>query len=221
VTFSLEWDKKYTENRHISIWPWSDLISLTSGLLPPEINFKVLEIGFGMGANIPFFLSKGVKYYGIEGSKTAFDMVAKKFPELEKDLILGDFVKNKNYPQVFDMVVDRSSMTHNTSEAICEGLLNLNRVMKPNAKYIGIDWFSSDHSDFVKGVNVDANTKVFNENSCFSGLGNVHFSDHEHLLDIFDKTGFRLTKLIHKKNYTEIPSENYIFATWNFVAEKI
>ena len=218
MTFSVEWESKYQTNQHISIWPWSDLISLTSGYLERDREFKVLEIGFGMGANIAFFLGKGVGYYGIEGSETAFNIVSEKFPELDKNLILGDFIKKRDYPEIFDMVVDRSSMTHNTSESIDQGLLNLRLAMKPGAKFVGVDWFSTEHSEFINGVEVDANTKVFNDDSCFSGLGNVHFSDKSHLIDIFNKAGFDITKLTHKKSYTEVPNNSYLFATWNFVA---
>ena len=27
MTFSNEWDQRYQENTHMSIWPWSDLVS--------------------------------------------------------------------------------------------------------------------------------------------------------------------------------------------------
>ena len=221
MTFSKEWENQYIDNRHISIWPWSDLISLSSDYLKNSGNFKILEIGFGTGANIPFFLSRGVDYYGIEGSKIAFNLVSQKFPELKGNLSLGDFTKNRNYSEVFDMLIDRSSMTHNTLDAIYEGLLNIRSAMKPGAKYIGVDWFSTEHSEFINGVEIDPNTKVFNDNSCFSGVGKVHFSDKEHLLDIFNKSGFNVTKLTHKKSYTETPDNKYVFATWNLVAEKI
>lgn len=218
MSFSSEWNSKYLENKHISIWPWSDLISLSAAYLKLNEKSKVLEIGFGMGANIPFFLSKGVEYYGVEGSEAAFNVVSERFPELNQKLILGDFIKKRDYPEVFDMVVDRSSMTHNTSESITQGLSNLRLAMRPGAKFIGVDWFSTEHSDYINGVEVDANTKIFNDNSCFSGLGNVHFSDKNHLIDIFNKAGFDITKLTHKKSYTEVPNDNYVFATWNFVA---
>ena len=221
MAFSKEWENQYLNNCHMSIWPWSDVISLSVGYLNNGCNLKILEIGFGMGANIPYFLSRGVDYFGIEGSETAFNLVSQKFPELEGKLILGDFIKNKNYTEVFDIVIDRSSMTHNTSDAIYDGLLNISNAMKVGAKYIGIDWFSTEHSEFINGKTIDNNTKIFNDNSCFSGVGKAHFSDKEHLLDIFNKSGFNVTKLTHKKSYTEIPDNKYVFATWNLVAEKI
>ena len=38
----------------MSIWPWSDLVSYVMRYTKINENYKVLEIGCGSGANIPF-----------------------------------------------------------------------------------------------------------------------------------------------------------------------
>lgn len=64
------WNKIYKRNEQISIWPWSDLVSIVMRHTKPTTNdFKVVELGCGAGANIPFFLSLGVEYYSIEASE--------------------------------------------------------------------------------------------------------------------------------------------------------
>ena len=52
-----QYGKKFINKKHISLWPWSDLISEFKSL---NINKKIniLEIGCGSGANIPFFKTK-------------------------------------------------------------------------------------------------------------------------------------------------------------------
>ena len=65
------WDQVYTNKKHLSAWPWSGLISLVHQFGHKIINKKknrVLELGFGAGANIPFFLSQKSNYYGIDAS---------------------------------------------------------------------------------------------------------------------------------------------------------
>ena len=58
MTFSQEWDNRFKENKNISIWPWSDLVSFVMRYAKPSNpQFRVLELGCGAGANIPFFLS--------------------------------------------------------------------------------------------------------------------------------------------------------------------
>ena len=69
--FDNNWDKTYKKKFHLSVWPWSDLISYSARYLKPKNKFKkILELGCGAGANIPFFLQRKFDYYGIEGSKT-------------------------------------------------------------------------------------------------------------------------------------------------------
>ena len=57
MSFSNEWDESYKKNTHLSIWPWSDLVSYVMRYARPENpkNCNVLELGCGAGANIDFF----------------------------------------------------------------------------------------------------------------------------------------------------------------------
>ena len=61
MSFNYQYSKK-----HLSVWPWSDLISLCSRYHKLKKSSSVLEIGCGVGANIPFFLSKNINYHGID-----------------------------------------------------------------------------------------------------------------------------------------------------------
>ena len=65
MTFSNEWDVIYKDNSQLSIWPWSDLVSLVHKNCKSIItkrDGKVLELGCGAGANIPLFLSLNLNY---------------------------------------------------------------------------------------------------------------------------------------------------------------
>lgn len=220
MSFSSEWDVRYSENTHLSVWPWSDLVSYFHRYVKPySASSKVLEIGFGAGANIPFFKAIGVNYSGIEGSPTIREKVAQNYPELAEKLYVGDFLSYP-FPDKYDIIVDRASMTHNSSKAISKGLKNIVDSMNPGGKYIGIDWFSTEHSDYSLGDAVDEFTRSNIAEGQFSGVGGVHFSTQEHINELFVQAGFQIIKLELKKIISERPKSGHQFASWNLVAEK-
>ena len=177
-----------------------------------------MEIGCGSGANIHFFLSLGYKYYGIDGSSTIVNKLKKKFLQIKKNLVIGDFIKHIQFNERFDLIVDRSALTFNTTEGIKQSLELVYEKMKSNAKYIGIDWISTDHPDYLKGTRVDKYTKTSYKVGQFVNLGVVHFSNKSHLLNLFKK--FKILVLEHKVVTRKIPEEKK-FTEWNFVAMKI
>tara|TARA_B110000438_G_scaffold290934_1_gene327253 strand:+ start:318 stop:983 length:666 start_codon:yes stop_codon:yes gene_type:complete len=220
MTFSLEWDERYSSNTQMSIWPWSDLVSYVIRYAKPaRKQIRVLELGCGAGANIPFFLAQGFKYYGIEGSNTIINKLKESFPKIENNLVAGDFTKQIQFEEKFDLVVDRASLTHNNTDGIKNCLELVYDKMKKNSMYIGIDWYSTEHynySNFVKKLDMYSRTEY--SKGQFANVGTVHFTNKSHLLKLFKK--FEILVLEHKVITKEIPKKNK-FATWNFVARKI
>ena len=217
--FSNEWDHKYQDNTHMSVWPWSNLVSLVMRNKPQDRNFKVLELGCGAGANIPLFVSFEADYYTVEGSKTIVDKLHQRFPHLKDNIMVGDFT---NFiPDVdFDLVVDRASLTCNHEEAIIRSLKKCHERLVVGGRYIGVDWFSTDHSDYSKGIQAeDVWTRKEMVGSGFEGTGRAHFSDQNHVIELFKE--FEVKSLSHSVLSEKIPSLNTNVATWNFVMEKV
>jgi SAM-dependent methyltransferase len=97
VSFSSEWDDAYQRNEHQSVWPWSNLVSRClrhTRLKYRDPAFRVLELGCGAGANIPFFLEYGADYHGVEGSQSAVKSLQARFPTLKAKLVAGDFTES-------------------------------------------------------------------------------------------------------------------------------
>tara|TARA_B100000795_G_scaffold270018_1_gene261908 strand:- start:3674 stop:4351 length:678 start_codon:yes stop_codon:yes gene_type:complete len=221
--FSEEWDEIYIKNQQLTSWPWSDLVSLVYRHCASAVskNGQVFELGCGAGPNIPFIQSIGMNYYGVEGSYDIVKKLHKKFPELIERIFLGDFTKKdcfKILPKI-DIIIDRASVTHNDQESISNTLRNSFDLLKPGGHFIGIDWFSTKHSDFILGkMGSDAYTRSEIIGGQFENIGNVHFSDEKHLRYLF--SSFDIISLEEKIINIYEPNNNHQFASWNIVARK-
>ncbi|MCX0421047.1 class I SAM-dependent methyltransferase [Aeromonas veronii] len=224
MSFSKQWNCIYSNNTHMSIWPWSDLVSNFYRYAHPKNGFiKVLELGCGAGANIPLFLKEDCDYYAIEGSEKIIEKIIEKYPILSNKIIADDFTNKSNFfkEHFFDLVVDRGSITCNNTSAINNTLNCIFEYLRPGGKLICIDWYSTLHSDAKRGDYVDSHTRTnFPIDSHLHGIGQVHFSDREHILQLFNKVGLTIEKLEHKEKIQELPKSNVHFASWDIVAYK-
>jgi hypothetical protein len=218
VMFSKEWEERYSQGMSHSIWPWTDLIKYVNRYGNLVAGDKVLELGPGIGANIPYFLSIGVDYYAIEGSPTAVKMIRDKYPELAGKVINGDFTKNIPFDVKFNLVVDRSSLTHNDTASIMDSLTFISDKLVAEGKFIGIDWFSWEHGQRRLGSQGrDPYTFTF-EQGKFTKCGKVHFSTEAHISTVFGESGFEIEVLEHKINQNIKPNVGNTEAVWNLVA---
>ena len=223
MSFSSEWEQIYSQGMQNSIWPWSDLVSYVMRYARPHGgSCKVLELGFGAGANIAFFASLGVDYFGTEGSESAVRRVARRFENQPRiSLVCCDFTRTIPFDGPFDLIVDRSSLTHNSTAAIGACLRLVAARMGPGARFIGIDWFSTDNSQFLAGADMgDYHTRSGFESGQFKDIGIVHFFDEEHLMDLISGAGLKIERLEHKHSEFALPKGADRMAWWNFVAVK-
>lgn len=204
----------------MSVWPWSDMVSYVMRYARPTgPGFRVLELGCGAGANIPFFLSLGVEYFGIEGSPAIVEKLKERYPALKDNIVAADFTLGIPFDGEFDLVVDRASLTHNATVAIVRCLDAVHAKLKPGGKYVGVDWFSTAYSDYRKGIAAeDEFTRTGYREGSFVDVGRVHFSDKSHLIDLFNQ--FEMMVLEHKIIQREIPDNGWHFASWNLVVRK-
>ena len=218
--FSPEWDATYRSSQHISVWPWSDLVSLVMRYAHPKDGFlRVLELGCGAGANIQFFVDTGADYWAVEGSQAIVSTLRQRYPALSEQILVGDFTSSIPCNGVFDLVIDRSSLTHNNTAAIQRGLALAYDTLRPNGKFIGVNWFSTKNQYAEAGTMVDSHTRRDIPAPLLEGLGKVHFSDFDHLDNLFRTAGFIIDYCEHVTKETTIP-ESIMWASWNFVATK-
>ncbi|AXE29231.1 hypothetical protein DK842_04470 [Chromobacterium phragmitis] len=217
--FSPEWERQFSSGAHLSRWPWSDLVSLCrrhARHLPSEA--RILELGCGVGANIPFFLAQGWRYFAVEGSASAAAQAARDFPMLQDAVRVADFTAELPFSGAFDLVVDRAALTHNCERDIRLALARVRECLVPGGLYIGVDWFSTRHADYGRGAAAeDAWTRRDYEQGAFGGVGRVHFSDSGHLRDLF--AGWEWLAM-EEKTIERFAPEPATLAMWSFVVRK-
>jgi SAM-dependent methyltransferase len=222
MNFSNEWENLFSDPRsnQISRWPWSDLVTYVMRYARPTgPGFRVLELGCGSGANVPFFKFMGVDYSAIEGSESAVAMLKKAYPDWADRFAVTDFTQNLYFDGPFDLIVDRGSVCHNSTDAIQKTVALAHENLKIGGKYIAIDWFSTELGDYTRGEQAeDRYTRKNITEGDLAGVGRVHFSDREHIEDIF--RDFKITRMVHKILTHEVPSDHITEAYWNYVAEK-
>ncbi len=224
MSFSNEWEKTYSQNLHNSTWPWTEVISLTYQFAQPKPGMKVLEIGCGAGANIPFYLSIGADYYAVEGSQTAVERLIEKFPMLKNNIKCGDFTKDLPFDLEFDLILDRGSITHNPESNIKSCLELVNNKLKKGGHLIGCTWMSTTNSYFKKGTQcIDDFTRKDYVSGPYKGIGNVHFFDEAHIRSLLNKFTIHVLEEHGKTTVTNSrvfdPEATY-YSFWNVVAQK-
>ena len=87
----------------MSIWPWSDLVSMVMRYARPSgASYRILELGCGAGANVPFFLSQQVDYYAIEGSAHMVAQLKERYSQVAEHFVVGDFTANIPFVGAFE-----------------------------------------------------------------------------------------------------------------------
>ena len=221
MTFSPAWDNAFQANTHISVWPWSDLVSFVNRYAKAADGYqRVLELGCGVGANIPFFLRSGFDYCAVEGSQAAVAKLHDAYPRLRERVVLGDFTRAIPFSGPFDLAVDRGALTYDSTDAIRHSLSMIFERLRAGGKLLCLDWFATDHQDARAGEELDAHTRKNLSPELLAGPGNVHFSDQAHLIDLFGGAGFRVDRLEHKVREVAFPEGGGKLAWWHVVATK-
>jgi SAM-dependent methyltransferase len=216
--FSQEWEKIYQGKSHLTRWPWSDLVSMVHRNVANLEGKKVLELGCGAGPNIAFFQALKTNYFGVDGSPTIIAELKNKFPEMKNQLIACDFTRELPAGDGFDLVVDRASVTCNSTESIKKTIALVHQKLKTGGLFIGIDWFSTRHSSYRQSALIDEHTCSNLNDGHLKNTGLVHFSTKPHILELFKD--FEISSLVHKEEVSSIPEDNFCVATWRFVARK-
>lgn len=95
---------------------------------------KILDLGCGWGNNLKFLTEQGFDAYGIDFSSSAVEHCKK----LTHNVFQGDIKKLPFQNEMFDAVIDRCSVQHNTLEEIKTIVSEVHRVLKKEGKFYSV-----------------------------------------------------------------------------------
>ena len=223
--FSKEWEEEqYSKGRQINLYPFTDLISLVKKFGPGG---RVLELGCGTGPNVSFFDDDGYEYHGIDGSITAIQTAMIQSVKSQNNYETGypkfcvrDFTEPLPVEDdFFNLIVDRSSLTHNSLPDIIKTIAECHRVLRKNGVMILVDCFSTNHDEFNRGIIPEGPGTRSYVNGPLKNVGVVKFFTEVLLLNLFGD-GWKVEHLVEKKREDKLNSYS-IFAHFDIVARKV
>jgi ubiquinone/menaquinone biosynthesis C-methylase UbiE len=195
---SVDWETNiYSKGNHLNRWPYDEVVSgllrTTSGRNRSEVS--VMEIGCGAGNNIWFLAAEGFQTHGLDISSTAIDHARRRLHSvgLQAEFKVGDIAELPWTDGMFDYVIDRGALTHNTHVEIGKSLKEVRRVLKPMGVLMSFTLFGMNHPDRQSGVEICHHTFDDFRDGYFRAIGLTSFFTREDLRSLFGS--FSDTKL--------------------------
>ena len=143
-----KWESIYSQRQSILLYPNSTFITLSHHLLKPKEYPRVLDYGFGYGANMISLLKRGFEVSGVEVSRSVINLVRAR---LKKEHLSAELklIKGAQLPfndNAFDAVIAWQVLDYNTWDSLELAVKEIDRVLKVGGKFIGTFTASDDVS---------------------------------------------------------------------------
>jgi SAM-dependent methyltransferase len=218
------WNKKYLDG-HQQKYPWDIVVSFLlraakrNGAAPQ--NLKVLEVGFGTGANLSFAAHEGFHVSGVEISPAAVAIARKRFnrEEIQGDLVQGSFTKLPFDDDAFDFVIDRGSLTCVKLDEIKIAVREISRVSKTKAHFL-FNCYADSHSSARSGVPASGRARKSIAEGTLAGMDHIAFLSANDISEIFQDEWRLLSMSRLEITEMESPVAN-IHSEWRVIAERL
>ena len=197
------WDEKiYSKKKHWNLVPFNEVISAVAKLTTESVKsqYKILEIGCGVGNNIITLAKQGFNCFGMDISHLAITEAQNRCKTENIKLVLStgnvnslDYTDNE-----FDFVIDRSVLTCTSHTIIQQSLREIFRVLKPTGKLLAFDWYGLRHPDLFFGEKLLHNSFTKFSQGIFLDIPIITACDFESLIkytEMFSKVEIRRSLL--------------------------
>lgn len=233
TSFDSKWEETYADSsaKHLNKYPYGQLVTyffrnLKNVKTGSSENLKILEVGCGVGNNLPLILNEGFIAYGIDGSPSAIDYAKNKFGKNPKcHLQVMDISSIAYEDHSFDMIIDRQSIYANRKQAIIKIFAEIKRVLKPGGIFISFLYSENDYhhlkilADSSYAKKIEEMTFTDFKGGTFQGNGTVHFFTHEEIVSLCQDVQMDILNLSENKIEQKIPRPENRLAEFILVAQ--
>jgi len=204
------WDTLYSQGKSIMKYPDDIFVRLVSKVLNLKKHKRVLDFGFGSGANLLHLFHNGFQVAGVENSTEAIQIVQDLFlDETDCPVPLKQVLKNSNIPyddHVFDAVVAWQVLYYNDLKGLQHSLSELFRVLKKGGVLIAALKAPGDH---FQTTGKQVNTNLYELNIPGQEGALVLIQNKKELCKLFPREG-RLKFGYYNYNFEGRVNANYI-----------
>lgn len=232
ISFDNNWEQTYSDSnaKHINKYPYGQLATYffrnLKNIKTSSPSLKILEVGCGVGNNLPLILNEGLTAYGVDGSPSAIEYAKNKFKDDSNcHLEVMDLASLNYEDNYFDMVIDRQSIYANKSEFILKIFHEVKRVLKPGGIFISFLYHTSDYHH-IKAMNDSNYARKIEERTftdftggTFKGNGIVHFFTLEELVTLCKDVNLNILSLNENIIEQKLPFNENKLAEYILVAQ--
>lgn len=216
-SFDKSWEKIYSKNQQLNIYPFYDLISFYNKTFKNINSVDVLEIGCGYGNNIELMSKFDHTIYGIDASKEVINKAKNRFKNKKNvNLSKQNFTNLKFKNNSFNFILNRESLTCVSKSNAIKAIGECYRVLKKNGVF---------YSTFVSNINSFDGKTIKNDLTTelkknYSTVNQIRFYNILELYEIYKINKFKITELFltSKQDYINKPTD--ILSYWTVVAKK-
>jgi len=183
------WEKIHS-SREWGKYPADDLIRTVMRTYKKSntAELDVLEVGFGGGANLAFFVNEGFNVYGIDGAPSAVKNTLERLQGLVKpdqvfDLVSQNFADLPWPDHSFNIVVDHWAIYANSTSDIKAAFAECHRVLKPGGHLYSRSW-AQGCTGFDTGTVMEPGTSNNPTKGPCKDMGTSHFFNQGEINEI-------------------------------------
>lgn len=186
---------------------------------PQETN--ILEVGCGTASNLWFAAREGFRTAGIDASSSAIAEARRRFKldGLWGQLETGDFTALPFDDDIFDLAIDRASLTCCGFSSAQKAVSEIRRTLKTGGRFF-FNPYSSRHSSFAAGYSGDDGLTMGIDAGTLVGAGQICFYDRRDIDSLF-ADGWKILTIQHAELSDETAPARLIHADWRVVVEKV